>query len=71
MAERKLLETIQNFFRANKDYQPDFVESSAIMYKLSNVMLESAIEQNITSTSTASQRRNKQSRTNAKHDARQ
>ena len=48
MADTKLLETIQNFCRTNKNYQPDFVEFSAIMYKLSNLMLDVALDKTTT-----------------------
>ena len=48
MADTKLLETIQNFCRLNKNYRPDFVEFSAIMYKLSNLMLDVALDKTTT-----------------------
>lgn len=68
MTERKLLETIQNFFRANQNYQPDFIEFSAIMYKLSTIMLESAIEQKTVFKSRTPCRHNKQTKPSAKHN---
>ena len=72
MADTKLLETIQNFCRLNKNYRPDFVEFSAIMYKLSNLMLDVALDKTTTKhKSRTTQRPDDQKRARAKQQPRQ